>query len=68
MSRGPSRFKQRDVARLVKATIATGLKVTAVRVDPQTGVVTVETGEPGEQHSSPLDEWMAKHARQAEGH
>jgi hypothetical protein len=44
MSRGPSRFRQREVARLVKAATAAGLRVTGVRVD-KSGAIEVVTGD-----------------------
>jgi len=68
MSRAPCTFRQHDVARLVKAATKAGLRVSGVRVDTHTGVIEVVTGEEARQDSTALDEWMAKHARQAEGH
>jgi len=68
MSRGPYTFRQSDVVRAVKASRAAGLRVSGVRVDTHTGVIEVVTGEEARQDSTALDEWMAKHARQAEGH
>ena len=68
MSRGPLTFRQRDVARLVKVAAAAGLRVSGVRVDTHSGVIEVVTGESAGQDSTPLDQWMAKHARQTEGH
>jgi hypothetical protein len=51
-------FRQRDVARLVKAAIAAGLQVTGVRVD-KSGVIEVATGDPKEQGSTnhAVNEW-----------
>jgi hypothetical protein len=68
MSRGPCTFRHRDVLRAIKATTAAGLHVLAVKIDPQTGTIEIVTGDSLEQNSAPLDQWMAKHARQAEGH
>jgi hypothetical protein len=45
MSRAPSAFRQRDVARLIRAATAAGLKVSGVRVD-KSGAIEVVTGEP----------------------
>jgi hypothetical protein len=58
MSRGPSTFRQRDVARLVKAATGAGLKVTGVRVD-KSGAIEVVTGDPKEQRSTEhgVNEW-----------
>jgi hypothetical protein len=61
-----ARFRERDIARAVKAATKAGLRVSGVRISP-CGEIVVEAGNPLEQPSSPLDEWMAKHARQAEG-
>jgi hypothetical protein len=65
MARSRLTFKERDVARLVKAAAGAGLQVRAVRVDPHTGVIEVVTSEEVRQGSTPLDEWIAKHARSA---
>jgi hypothetical protein len=67
MSRAPT-FRQRDVSRVLKAATAAGLKVSAVRINPQNGMIEIVTGDSPGQDSTPLDQWMAKRARQAEGH
>jgi hypothetical protein len=67
MARGSCTFRQCDVVRLVKAATAAGLTVRGVRVD-KSGVIEVVTGDSPEQDSSPLDQWMAKHACAAKGH
>jgi hypothetical protein len=54
MSRGPCAFRQRDVARLVKAATAAGLRVTGVRVD-KSGAIEVVTSESEVQDSNPWD-------------
>jgi hypothetical protein len=55
MSRSPWTFRQRDVARLVKAATAAGLHVSAVRVNPQIGTIEIVTGESVEQDSAARD-------------
>lgn len=67
MSRDPT-FRQRDLARALKAASAAGLKISAVKINSQTGMIEIVTGDSLGQDSSPLDQWMAKHARQAQGH
>ena len=51
MSRGPSPFRQRDVARLIKAATAAGLHVKGVRVD-KSGAIEVVTSESAVQDSA----------------
>jgi hypothetical protein len=67
MSRGPSTFRQRDVARLVRAATAAGLRVTGVRVD-QSGAIEVVTGESAVQPKDDLDRELAEfEARHGQG-
>ena len=56
MSRRPSRFRQRDVTRVVKAVVAAGLHVAGVKVSTQ-GDIEVVTGDERVQDSTqPLQE------------
>jgi len=65
MSRSRSNFRPRDLKQALKAAMAAGLHVTGYKIDPQTGKIEVVTGSLEVQDSpSPLDHWMAKHARE----
>jgi hypothetical protein len=54
MTRGPARFRQRDLTRAVKAVIAAGLHVAGVKVSAQ-GDIEVVTGD-GRAQDSPAQE------------
>jgi hypothetical protein len=64
MPRRPSTFKQRDVTRAVKAVTAAGVDIGRIEIDT-TGKIVIVPGKPQVQNSTPLDAWMAKHAREA---
>jgi hypothetical protein len=68
MRRAPATFRQRDVTKALKAAVAAGLRVTGFKVDVHSGKIEVETDKPEAQASGALDTWMAKHARETEGH
>jgi hypothetical protein len=58
MSRRPSNFRQQDVARAIKAALASGLRIARVEVDPKTAKITVIVGEPEMPTANPAkDEW-----------
>jgi hypothetical protein len=54
MSRAPT-FRQRDVSRAVRAATTAGLKVSAVKIDPQTGMIEIVTGKSAGQDSTARD-------------
>lgn len=57
-------FRQADLQRALRATKGAGLEVARVEVDAVTGKIIIITGtEAGQQTQSPLDQWMASHAR-----
>lgn len=51
MARSTNTFRQRDVTRAVRAARAAGMVVGRVVVDPVTGKITVEAGNPPGQDS-----------------
>jgi hypothetical protein len=66
MSRGACAFKQRDIARLVRAATAAGLRVSGIKVDVINGTIEVVSGEPPVPDS--LDRELADfEARHGEG-
>jgi hypothetical protein len=62
MSRGPCKFRQRDVTAVLKAAAAAGVQVGRVEV-AQDGKIVLVIGNAQAKDSTPLDDWMAKHAR-----
>jgi hypothetical protein len=55
MSRGPQKIRQRDIAKVVRATVAAGLEVHAVEVDAD-GKIIVTAGKVGREPQIP-NEW-----------
>jgi hypothetical protein len=58
MSRGPSTFRQQDVTRALKATVAAGIEVQRVEID-KAGKITLITAKPADSvsESSEVNEW-----------
>ena len=57
--RGPSRYRRRETARLVRSVLDAGLTVRGVGVDPVTGALRVLVGKPDEPGND-LDNWLKK--------
>jgi hypothetical protein len=63
LMRKPATFRQTDVTKAVKAVAAVGVGVARVDIEPSGKIViTIGSGEPIEP-ATPLDKWMAGHAR-----
>jgi hypothetical protein len=58
-TRGFSRYKRSETARLVKGVIDAGLPVRGIEVDPDTGKLRVLVGRPDESGND-LDSWLRK--------
>ena len=70
MARGACTFKQSDVTRAVKGVVAAGVEVMRVEVDTN-GRIVVVAGRPGPIQCvelNALDQWMANHAGETQGH
>ena len=70
MASAPSTFRQRDVTRAVKAVTKAGVNIRRVEID-RAGKIAIITGSetsPQDEISNSLDQWLANHAHQAEGH
>ena len=64
IKRGPSRFKQRDVARALRAANLAG-GVERVELTPAGNINIILAGDSPAQVGNELDEWMAKKRDQA---
>jgi hypothetical protein len=56
MSRGPQRFRKREVTRAIKAAEDAGKTVAGVEIDPATGKIAVKFGE-GASSTETVNEW-----------
>jgi hypothetical protein len=64
----PQKMKNRDIRRAVAAVQSAGVAIDTIECDPTTGRIRITTTKPGVASGSGLDDWMEKHADQAEGH
>jgi hypothetical protein len=61
MSRGPVRFRQRDMSAAIKAARAAGCEVARIEVD-KTGKITITTvAGTAKEPTTDLDKWLARH-------
>jgi hypothetical protein len=64
--RTPNRFREREVARVMRAAKASGVPVKEITIDPVTGKIAIVVGDPaGPQTGNDLDKWMEKRERDA---
>ena len=56
MSRGPTTFRKRDAEALIKAALAAGVKVEAVRVSKD-GTITIVTSKEAVEVPTDTNEW-----------
>jgi hypothetical protein len=63
-----SAFRQQDVTRALRAARAAGLDVAGYEIDPVTGriIVKIVSDDSAQEATTPLDRWMADHARKAQ--
>jgi hypothetical protein len=66
-SRRSAAFRQQDVTRALRAARAAGLHVASYEIDPATGRIIVKIVSDGsvQELTTPLDKWIAEHAREA---
>jgi hypothetical protein len=65
MTKRPTTFRQSDLKRAISAAKRAGLEVKHVEIDPASGRITITTtaGTDKQFSSTPLDDWLASHAR-----
>jgi hypothetical protein len=56
MARGPATFKQADVTRALRGTVAAGVDVQRIEID-KTGKIVVVTGKPERVPVSNINDW-----------
>ena len=65
MARKPTAVRQVELTRVLKAAKNAGMDVKHVEIDPATGriIMTTTAGSSTQCSSTPLDNWLATHAR-----
>jgi hypothetical protein len=56
MARGPSIFRQQDVTRALRATVAAGIEVSRVEIDKE-GKIVIVAGKTMGEHDRTRNEW-----------
>jgi hypothetical protein len=70
MPRRPPSFTKGDAVRALKAAISAGIPHPRIEINRE-GTISIMAGEPvknGGSDANSLDQWIEKHADQAEGH
>jgi hypothetical protein len=67
MPRRPLVFRQADLQRALRAAKAAGIAIERIEIDPASGrIVIVTKGDNPAEFGNPLDDWLAKNARQTQ--
>ena len=64
MARAPSTFRQLDVTRAIRAAKTAGVEIQRIEIARDGRIVIITPAEAEHQISTPLDQWMANHARE----
>jgi len=68
MPRRPATFRQHDLARALRAAKAAGIDIERIEIEPASGriLLVASTGDAVDP-ATPVDIWLAKNARSAQG-
>jgi hypothetical protein len=64
MTRGPLSFKETDLMRAIKCALKAGLQVAGFEINPKTGSIRVDTGQPANDNAEPDGDWDKALARE----
>jgi hypothetical protein len=64
----PEMPTKNEIRNAVEAARAAGIEVGAIDIDPKTGRIKIISKCANQEPITDLDEWIAKHARETEGH
>jgi hypothetical protein len=63
---GRVRFRQADIQRALRAAKAEGIAINRIEIEPASGkIIVITKNAEGAGSGTPLDVWLAKHARAA---